>query len=136
MKRVLLDTNVILDIALMRKPHYASAVAIFKLMDAQRIEASMTASSVTDIYFIAKKEKGHTDAIGFVRGLIQVVHVLGVDRHTIKMALDSDMKDFEDAVQASAASAQGISVVITRNKDDFAASGLDVHTPNEFLSLQ
>jgi predicted nucleic acid-binding protein len=135
MKRVLLDTNVILDIALMREPHYALAVAIFERIDAQGIEASMTASSVTDIYYIAKKEKGHADAIGFVRGLIQVVHVLGVDRDIIEMALDSEMKDFEDAVQASAASVQGISMVITRNKDDFATSGLDVHTPKEFLSL-
>ena len=50
MKRVLLDTNVILDIALMREPHYALAVAIFERIDALGIEASMTASSVTDIY--------------------------------------------------------------------------------------
>jgi len=135
MKRVLLDTNVILDIALMREPHYASAVAIFERIDAQGIEASMTASSVTDIYYIAKKEKGHADAIGFVRSLIRVVHVLGVDREIIEMALDSEMKDFEDAVQASAASVQGISMVITRNKDDFATSGMDVYTPKEFLSL-
>jgi predicted nucleic acid-binding protein len=134
MKRVLLDTNVILDIALMREPHYASAVAIFERIDAKRLEASMTASSVTDIYYIAKKEKGHADAIGFVRGLIRVIHVLGVDREIIEMALDSEMKDFEDAVQASAASVQGISMVITRNTDDFATSGLDVLTPKEFLS--
>ena len=135
MKRVLLDTNVILDIALMREPHYALAVAIFERIDAQGIEASMTASSVTDIYYIAKREKGHADAIGFVRGLIRVVQVLGVDREIIEMALDSEMKDFEDAVQASAASVQGISMVITRNKDDFATSGMDVYTPKEFLSL-
>lgn len=135
MKRVLLDTNVILDIALMREPHYALAVAIFNCIDSQSIEANMTASSVTDIYFIAKKEKGHVNAIGFVRGLIQVVHVLGVDKGIIEMALDSEMIDFEDAVQASAAALNGISIVITRNKDDFAKSRLEVHTPEEFLAL-
>lgn len=135
MKQVLFDTNVILDIALMREPHFSDAVSIFERIDALLIGAFMTASTVTDIYFIVKKEKGHPVAIGFVRGLIQVVDILGVDKGVIEDALDSEMKDFEDAVQVSTATAHGISIIITRNKADFSTVELEVFTPSEFLQF-
>ncbi len=103
MKRALLDTNIILDIALNRDSFYKDALKLFILIDEEEISGSVTASTITDIYYIAKKEQGHQTAITFIKNLIQVVDIIGIDKETISRALSSEMKDFEDAIQSSAA---------------------------------
>lgn len=133
MKRVLLDTNIILDIALQRMPFFKHAAKIFDLIDLGEVQAHITASTVTDIYYISKKEIGHEMAISFVSGLIQVVEVIGVDKEVIVGAIQSDLKDFEDAVQAVAADFRGIDLVVTRNVKDFSLSKVKAIAPSDFL---
>lgn len=130
---VLFDTNIILDIALKRMPFFEDALRLFELIDKKQITGNVTASTISDIYYIAKKEKGNTDSLNFIRDLIEVVGVIGVDRTVILKALNSGMKDFEDAVQVSASEANEIKVIITRNKKDFTHTSLNVSTPSEFL---
>ena len=59
MQKVLFDTNIILDIALKRSPHFSKATHLFKLIDEKLILGYITATTITDIYYIAKNEKGH-----------------------------------------------------------------------------
>jgi predicted nucleic acid-binding protein len=136
MKRALLDTNIILDIALNRESFYKDALKLFILIDEEELSGSVTASTITDIYYIAKKEQGHEIAITFIKKLIEVVDVIGVDKETISRALTSEMKDFEDAIQASAAELFQLDVILTRNKADFTGSAIEVLTPKEFLKKQ
>lgn len=79
MTRVLFDTNIILDIALKRMPFFDNSIKLFDLIDKAEIRASITASTVTDIYYISKKEKGHKIAIEFIANLLQVVDIAGID---------------------------------------------------------
>jgi predicted nucleic acid-binding protein len=136
MKRLLLDTNIILDIALKREPHFEFSSKIFDLIDQKRIIAYITASTVTDIYYISGKEKGKEIAINFISNLIEIVDVIGVDKGIIVNALKSTLKDFEDAVQASAAEYYEIEIILTRNKSDFLNSGLEIFTPKELIDNQ
>lgn len=133
MERALFDTNVILDIALKRTPHFVAAAKLFELIDEEKITGFITATTITDIYYIAKKEKGYLSTVDFISSLVEVVEVVGVDREVILKALKSDLKDFEDAVQTSAAEMAGIDRLITRNKRDFTQSNLQIFTPNEFI---
>ncbi len=133
MKRLLLDTNIILDIALKRAPHFEYSSLIFELIDKKQIIGYITASTVTDIYYISRKEKGKEIAIEFISNLIEVLDVLGVDKNTIVKAIKSNLKDFEDAVQVSAAEYNEIEIIITRNKSDFLDSGLEILTPKELI---
>lgn len=91
----------------------------------------MTATTVTDIYYISKREKGNEVAIEFISKLIEIVDVIGVDKNTIVKALKFGLKDFEDAVQVTAAVFNEIEIIITRNKSDFLNSGLEILTPKE-----
>jgi predicted nucleic acid-binding protein len=136
MKRLLLDTNIILDIALKREPHFELSSKIFELIDKKRIIGYITASTVTDIYYISRKEKGNEIAIEFISNLIEIVDVIGVDKSTIVKALKSNLKDFEDAVQVSAAENYEIEIIVTRNKSDFLNSGLEILTPKEIIENQ
>lgn len=133
MRNVLFDTNIILDIALKRYPFFEDALELFSLIDSKIITGNITASMVTDIYYISKKEKGHADSINFIKDLVDVVEVIGVDKDIILKALASEMKDFEDAVQAVASELNEIEVVITRNKTDFTNAKIKIMTPKEFL---
>ncbi|NHB70230.1 PIN domain-containing protein [Perlabentimonas gracilis] len=136
MKRLLLDTNIILDIALKREPHFELSSKIFELIDKNRIIGYITASTVTDIYYISRKEKGNEIAIEFISNLIEIVDVIGVDKSIIVKALKSNLKDFEDAVQVSAAEYNEIEIIVTRNKSDFLNSGLEILTPKELVDNQ
>jgi predicted nucleic acid-binding protein len=133
MKKVLFDTNIILDIALKRESFFEDPQRLFNLIDQGKITGNITASTITDIFYIAKKERGHNDAIDFIKNLIEVVEVIGIDKEIIVKALISEMKDFEDAVQASAAELNEMELIITRNKNDFKNTSLKVLTPKEFL---
>ena len=133
MTKVLFDTNIILDIALKRESFFEDAFKLFSLIDQKKIIGIITASTITDIYYISKKEKGHTESINFIKGLIEVVEVIGIDKDIIIKALTSGMQDFEDAIQTCAAELNEIEVIITRNKKDFTNTSLKILTPREFL---
>lgn len=133
MKRVLFDTNIILDIALKRESFFEDAQKLFILIDKGTISGNITASAITDIYYIAKKEKGHNEAMYFIKNLTEVIGIIGVDKKTITKALASKMHDFEDAIQVSAAELHQIDLILTRNKNDFTDTTIQVLTPKEFL---
>lgn len=133
MERVLFDTNIVLDIGLKRMPHFEHASELFGMIDEKKISGHVTASTITDIYYISKKEKGHQQAIEFISNLIEVLDVIGVDRETIVEALKIGLKDFEDSIQVSAAHFSNLDCIITRNKVDFEKSDFNVYTPSEYM---
>jgi len=133
MTKVLFDSNIILDIALKRESFFEDAFKLFRLIDEKKIIGSITASTITDIYYISKREKGHTESMNFIKGLIEVVEVIGIDKDVIFKALTLGMQDFEDAIQTCAAELNEIEVIITRNIKDFTNTSLKILTPREFL---
>ncbi len=133
MIQVLFDTNIILDIALNRNPYFNEASQLFGLIDKKKITGYITATTITDIYYLAKKELGHDVALDFISNLIEVVNLIGVDKEIVLNALTSGMKDFEDAIQVFAAKMNNIKTVITRNKSNFTGSSLEIYSPSEFL---
>ncbi len=131
--KLLIDTNVILDIALQRVPFAEQASRLFRIAQQQSLHLFITATTVTDLYYISRKEKGKDTALAFLKDLLQFVDVASVDKHVILDALYSEMTDLEDAVQAYSARQENITTIVTRNEKDFAKSGLIVHSPVSFL---
>jgi len=131
---VLLDTNIILDIALKRNPFFDQAARLFELIDLGELEGKISASTVTDIYYISRKVKGHLESIAFLKDLVEIIDVVGIDKTIILSALHSGIGDFEDAIQVFAAEVNGIDVIITRNKKDFKDVSMEIQTPSEFLA--
>jgi predicted nucleic acid-binding protein len=98
--RLLIDTNIILDIALRREPHFSDSSGVFKKIDNKSIYGFVTATTITDIYYIAKREKGHQITLDFISNWIEIIDVIGIDRQVIIESLTSKLLDFEDAVQS------------------------------------
>jgi len=132
---ILLDTNIILDLALQRQPYFEEAIAVLKLIDKSNIRACVTASSITDIYYIVKKSKNHNEAIEIIKNIIQYFEIISVDKEIIVRAIESSMKDFEDAIQSFAALSEKIDYIVTRNIKDFENSKVLAISPQEFLLI-
>jgi len=134
MKKVLLDTNIVIDIALKRHEFSEKARNVTRLLYEKKITMYVTATTVTDIYYIIRKHSGHDEAIGFLVNFFEYSEIIGVDKKVIMNALQSGRKDFEDAVQIQTAKQNNIKIVITRNKKDFKNSGLTVFNPDEYIN--
>jgi predicted nucleic acid-binding protein len=131
---VLIDTNVLLDIMLEREPFVGPAEQVFEAAKHAPIDLFMSATTVTDLYYIARKEKGHEQTLVLIEDLLQCVEVVSVSKAVILHALHSGLPDFEDAVQEGTAKQANISIIVTRNGADFKKSDLDVYPPQEFVA--
>lgn len=134
MTKILLDTNVILDLVLARHPFLISTEALFKKLDPVSLTAFVSASAITDIYYLIAKAKNKEVSRGFLTQITTIVGVVPVSQEVVNAALASPMKDFEDAIQAYAAFFAGMDVLITRNESDFALAPLPVKSPVAFLA--
>jgi len=137
MIKALIDTNVVIDFFLGREPFYTDAETIFQKIIYKKIEGCISASAVTDIFYLLQKAKGNSDATKYILKLIQIIEILGVDKQIIINSLLLNWTDFEDAVQAQVAIENEMDIIITRNIKDFQKTmNVKVLTPKEFNEEQ
>ena len=123
--KVVFDTNVILD-AIENRADYETAQALILAVARERIDGVVAGSSVTDIYYIAKKHIGDAAAREAISNLLTVFNVAPVGGEVCGDALDLPMSDYEDAVLACCAASCGADYVVTRDKDFLAAEDCPV----------
>ena len=134
MIKALIDTNVVLDYAEKREGFFVVAEKVFLQMLQGSFAGFVSASAVTDIYyFLERRYKEPGVVISVLKTLLDALDVLSVDRQTIEAAIASGMPDFEDAVQTAAAKDFGIDIVVSRDKEGFSNSGMQVYSPVGFL---
>lgn len=131
--RILVDTNIILDFYLKRPDFFEDALQIIQLVGTGKVEAFVSATTITDIYYIAHKFSGRIMAKDLLFDLVRIVKVATVDSNTILQALNSNFKDFEDAVQIFTAYKHKIDGIVTRNPNDFKPSNLFIFSPKQLL---
>jgi predicted nucleic acid-binding protein len=132
--RVLIDTNVVLDVLMAREPHVEQAMAVFALADEGRVTGVLGATTVTTVFYLAAKAVGVAEARVHVRSLLDLFDVAAIDRAVLVRALDSGFDDFEDGVLHEAAVSAGVDAVLTRDGAGFVAAALPVFTPAAFLA--
>ena len=136
MNRVLLDTDVVLDFFLDRKPFAENTAVILSLCENKKINGFLTPVIIANLYYLLRKVSTHKRVIEKLKQLMNIVDVLSIDRQVIMMALNSNFKDFEDALQNYASELKnGIDVIITGNVKDFQNSAIGILSPNEYLKI-
>jgi predicted nucleic acid-binding protein len=133
MKQVLFDTNVVLDALLKRAPWDADAAACWQAIDDGSILGCITASTLTDIFYIARKHDGLAGAFDAIRICLDTFALCQVDRRALEEALNLPGADFEDNLQIACATLADLDLIVTRNKGDFQHSTISVLTPAELL---
>ncbi|MFO0887785.1 MAG: PIN domain-containing protein [Isosphaeraceae bacterium] len=132
--KVLLDTNVVLDLLLAREPWRVEAEAIAQAAADGRILAHVGASSITDIFYIGRKLVGADEARKIVRACLDTLQIVGISREILDAASRRPGGDFEDHVQAECAIAAGLDAIVTRDPEGFATSPIPAITPAQLLS--
>ena len=134
MKRVLLDTNVVLDFLLKREPDYENAQTIIKEIVSGNVLGYVTASMATDIFYLLQKTNGKIFALNSLADLLIILDVLTVYRDDVYSVLHSGWNDFEDALQAQVAVRSGMDAIVTRNSKDYKkAENIDIVCPSDFI---
>lgn len=135
MKKVLLDTNIVLDGIAAREPFRENAEAIFRLIKDKKITAYITANSITDIYYIARKSRDESESRDALRILLDTFSVVGVRGNECREALDSPLDDYEDALLLVCGIKARVDCVVTRDKHilDAKKVGVEILSPDSFL---
>lgn len=132
--KLLIDTNIILDVLLKREPFCQSGVNILTLAGREDIDEYVSASAITDIYYIAYKALKDKRAVRtLLNQILKVVSVAGVTENEIRKALELEWNDFEDSVQYSVALLDNMDGIVTRNPHDYKNSEILVWLPEELL---
>ncbi len=131
--KVLLDTNVVLDLALERYPFFDESDRVFSFVQQGLIEGHVSASTFSDLYYIIRKQKGREATLDFLNRLATICLIAAVNQAVITMALTANFRDFEDAIQYSTAVINQLDVIVTRNPQDFAVTAPQILTPNQLI---
>ena len=140
MMRVLLDTNVVLDVLQKREPWFQDGAVIFRAIANNQVTGCLTAKQITDIHFFARKQfKGNENVdgkarqvIGKLLSLFDLIDTLGID---CRNAIGINNGDFEDAVLIESTLRAGIDRIVTRNLEHFRPCPVQVCSPSEFAGM-
>lgn len=132
--RVLLDTDVILDVITARMPFTAEAEELLDLSEQGAFEAYISALTPLNVFYIARKAKNSANLKESIKELLETVKVCPINDSVLNAAFALPFNDYEDAVQHCCATAAGLEAIVTRNVRDYKNSVLPVFTPAEFLS--
>ncbi|MCK9399685.1 MAG: PIN domain-containing protein [Bacteroidales bacterium] len=134
MQKVFVDTHVIIDFLIDRKPYSEQAAIILSLSEYKNIQVCVSALTFANCYYLLKKFSSHSKVISKLSQLAEVVEIVDVTKKAILDSLKSNFKDFEDSIQNETAKKDiQIKVLITRNLKDYQNSNLSILSPELYL---
>jgi predicted nucleic acid-binding protein len=132
-KKIFIDTDIVIDLLARREPYYKHASRLFTLADNKRIKLFVSSLTFANINYILSSQKPIVEVRKLLNRLMVLVRILAVDEKIIDLALNSDFKDFEDAIQYYCALENKLRIILTRNIKDYKKSKIPVLTAEEFL---
>lgn len=134
MKKIFLDTNIIIDVIGEREEFYNDAVDLISTEINRKNKIFISSFSLPTVFYIVSKYESSILVKNKIKTLRSLIFIIDLTDSIIDRALDSNFKDFEDALQYYSAFNKKCDVIITRNKKDFKMSNLPVLTPREYIS--
>jgi len=131
--KVLIDTNVVLDVLINNVAFFAKSKKIFDFAEQKRITGFISASAITDIFYIAQRKFGKKAIKEAIKKVLKIFYPATVTDNNIYQALDLEWDDFEDSVQYIVGKSFSIDYIITRNTRDFASGSIPAVTPEQFI---
>lgn len=134
MDNVLIDTDVIMDFFFDREPFAEFATEILNGCEEKKLNGFTTPVIICNVYYLLRKTAKHQLIIEKLKQLLSIIEIIKMDKDVVLDALNSEFKDFEDALQNfSAAQNRNINIILTKNIKDFKKSDLAILTPETYL---
>jgi predicted nucleic acid-binding protein len=134
MNNLFIDTNVLLDVLDHRQPFYEDSAAVWSLAEKGKIRCCISAISFNNIYYILRKQQSPAVIRKTLCLLRDIFDIVTLDERILNQAMDSNFKDFEDAIQYFSASRVSAQCILSRNLNHYKASEIPILTPAEFLA--
>jgi predicted nucleic acid-binding protein len=135
MSKLLIDTNIALDLLAKREPFYESAAQVFTLADKQKLKLGVSSLTIANINYVLSRLSSAKEACEILRKFKILVQILELNEKIVELALnDDDFEDFEDGLQYYTAVEHNQEVIITRDLKDFTESKIPVMTAEEYLT--
>ena len=131
--KVLIDTNIVLDVLMNRAPHVEAASKVFKLCEVKKLTGYISALSVPNIVYIMRKELDAQRIREILEQLSLIFTVADLKADDLKKAAALELGDYEDALQSVCASRIKADYIVTRNIKDFNGSKVTAIKPEELL---
>lgn len=134
MDNVLIDTDVILDFFFDREPFSEFATEILNRCEEKKLNGFTTPIIICNVYYLLRKTAKHQLIIEKIKQLLSIIEIIDMNKEVVLEALNSEFKDFEDALQNfSAVQNRNLNIILTRNIKDFKKSELAVLTPELYI---
>ena len=135
MIRLLIDTNIVIDLLSKREDFYSEAATLFSLADKNILTLTISSLTFANTNYILSKLKSKKDARSILQKFKVLLETLSLDDKVVELALsDEKFSDFEDGLQYYSAIENQIDIIITRDKKDFKSSKIPVMSAKEFLA--
>ena len=131
--KILIDTNVILDVLCNRAEFVEDSLRVFKYCEVKRITGCISALSIPNIVYIMRKELNSEKTKEILTTLTSLFDVVDLRATDILKAAELDFCDYEDALQSVCASRAGVDYIVTRNIKDFKNSKVAVIKPSDLF---
>jgi predicted nucleic acid-binding protein len=135
MMRVLLDTNILLDVVLERQPFSEQSRAVLQLLELKQFTGLICANSVTTVFYVIRKVIGTPRAMLAIQSLLSLCEVAPVTHSVLERASVTQFSDFEDAVIHESALQAAATVIVTRDINDYKTATLAIYRPEELVRL-
>ena len=133
MKKIFLDTNIILDFLGEREGFYEASAKIMTLADKKQIQVYTSPSSISNVFYVLTRYENSKIALEKIRKFKLLCSMSVMDDEVVEKAINSDFKDFEDAMQYFSALASNCNIIITRNEKDFKNAMIPVMNAESYL---
>jgi len=135
MSKLLIDTNIVLDLLAKREPFYKSAAQVFSLADKHKLKLTVSSLTFANTNYVLTRLKSAKEAREILRKFKILVKILSLNEKIVDLALsDEDFKDFEDGLQYYTAVENNQDFIITRDLRDFKQAKIPVMTAEEYLT--
>jgi predicted nucleic acid-binding protein len=132
--KVLIDTNIVLDLLLEREPFIEDAIQLFEQIEIGKLKGYIAATTITNIFYIIRKAEGREIAEKAIHQILAGLELCEVNRAVVETALTHNLKDFEDGIQLACATLNHLDIVVTRDLKDFAGANFSVCSIKELLT--
>ena len=132
-KKIYIDSDIILDLLAKREFFYKDAIKIFTLAYEKKIQLYTSGLVFANVFYILQKIIGTAESKRELKDLRLLIKIVPINEIMVDMALNSKIGDFEDALQYFAARENTIPAILTRNTNDFKIKDILIQTPGEYI---
>ena len=135
MKRIFLDTNILLDVVMRRSDFYLKSALVWADCENRKVQGLISAISLNNIHYIMRKQVEPAAALEYIRFILDIFSIVPLDYPILRLAANQPSRDFEDAIQIYSAVLAKADCIVTRDRQHFSNDHINIISPEEYLDL-